>query len=103
MSTNDELLQQLGHVSELRREFSVRSLGSLCLCLMGTWEALSSMVTAAQALDRLLIIAISISIISFVGTIVVASSLSEIASIYPTAGGIRAPATQIESSVAKIS
>ena len=25
----DELLQQLGHVSELRREFSVWSLGSL--------------------------------------------------------------------------
>ena len=42
------------------------------------------------ALDRLLTMAIMNSIISFVGTIAVASSLSEIASIYPTAGGMRA-------------
>ena len=47
MSVDDELLEQLGHVSELRREFSVWSLGSLCLCLMATWEAISSVVTAA--------------------------------------------------------
>ena len=47
MSVDDELLGQLGHVSELRREFSVWSLGSLCLCLMATWEAISSVVTAA--------------------------------------------------------
>jgi choline transport protein len=47
MSVDDELLQQLGHVQELRREFSVWSLGSLCLCLMATWEALSSVVAAA--------------------------------------------------------
>ena len=47
MSIDDELLEQLGHVSELRREFSVWSLGSLCLCLMATWEAISSVVTAA--------------------------------------------------------
>lgn len=36
-----------GHVDELRREFSIWSLGSLCLCLMGTWEALTSVVAAA--------------------------------------------------------
>lgn len=36
-----------GHVEELRRDFSIWSLGSLCLCLMGTWEALSSVVAAA--------------------------------------------------------
>ena len=52
MSIDDELLQQLGHVSELRREFSVRSLGSFCLRLMGTWEALSSVVTAALTNGR---------------------------------------------------
>lgn len=34
--------------NELERSFSVWSLGSLCLCLMATWEALSSVV--AQAL-----------------------------------------------------
>jgi len=32
----------------LERSFSVWSLGGLCLCLMATWEALSS--TVAQAL-----------------------------------------------------
>ena len=47
--------------------------------------------------------AITNSIISFVGTIAVASSLSEIVSIYPTAGGLRAPATLLEHSVAKYS
>ena len=47
MSVDDELLEQLGHVSELRREFSVWSLGSLCLCLMATWEAISSVVATA--------------------------------------------------------
>lgn len=33
---------------ELEKKFSVWSLGSLCLCLMATWEALSTVV--AQAL-----------------------------------------------------
>lgn len=33
---------------ELEKSFSIWSLGSLCLCLMATWEALSSVV--AQAL-----------------------------------------------------
>jgi len=38
----------IGHVEELPREFSVWSLGSLLVCLMATWEALSTVV--AQAL-----------------------------------------------------
>ena len=38
----------VGHVEELPRKFSVWSLGSLLVCLMATWEALSSVV--AQAL-----------------------------------------------------
>lgn len=38
----------VGHVEELPRKFSVWSLGSLLICLMATWEALSSVV--AQAL-----------------------------------------------------
>lgn len=33
---------------ELRKSFSVWSLGSLCLCLIASWEAISSVV--AQAL-----------------------------------------------------
>jgi hypothetical protein len=42
-----EELTNVGHVDELRRDFSIWSLGSLCLCLMGTWEALCSVVAAA--------------------------------------------------------
>jgi hypothetical protein len=38
----------IGEVEELPRKFSVWSLGSLLICLMATWEALSSVV--AQAL-----------------------------------------------------
>lgn len=40
-----------GHIVDepaLEKSFSLWSLGSLCLCLMATWEALSSVV--AQAL-----------------------------------------------------
>lgn len=44
---NEKEVTNLGYVEELRREFSVWSLGSLCLCLMATWEALSSVVAAA--------------------------------------------------------
>jgi len=47
-SLNDEqLLAAIGHKQELRREFSIWSLGCLCLCLMATWEALSSVVATA--------------------------------------------------------
>lgn len=47
-SLNDEqLLAAIGHKQELRREFSIWSLSCLCLCLMATWEALSSVVATA--------------------------------------------------------
>ena len=32
----EEGLTTIGHTEELRRDFSIWSLGSLCLCLMGT-------------------------------------------------------------------
>lgn len=35
-SKDAEELTNIGHTEELRREFSIWSLGSLCLCLMGT-------------------------------------------------------------------
>ena len=46
-TSDDELLAQIGHVQELERNYSIWSLGSLCLCLMATWEALSSVVATA--------------------------------------------------------
>jgi hypothetical protein len=44
---DDDRLAQLGHVQELRRDYSIWSLGSLCLCLMATWEALSTVIATA--------------------------------------------------------
>lgn len=44
---DDGRLAQLGHVQELRRDYSIWSLGSLCLCLMATWEALSTVIATA--------------------------------------------------------
>ncbi|KAJ5179279.1 Amino acid/polyamine transporter I [Penicillium capsulatum] len=68
--TDEEQLAALGHVQELRREFSLWSIVCLQISLMATWEALSSVV-----------------LIAMIGTIFVVLSMGEIASIYPTAGG----------------
>ncbi|OJD29331.1 choline transport protein [Diplodia corticola] len=75
-----------GHVDELRCEFNVWSLCALLVCLMGTWEALTSAV--AQALTNGGAPCLLYNyIIAFIGTLLTAASLTEIASIYPTAGG----------------
>jgi choline transport protein len=42
-----QLLAALGHQQELNRDFSPWSLGALSLCLMATWEALSTVVATA--------------------------------------------------------
>jgi hypothetical protein len=47
VTTDDARLAELGHVQELKREFSIWSLGSLCLCLMATWEATGSVLALA--------------------------------------------------------
>lgn len=39
--------QVAGQERQMRQQFSVWSLGSLCLCLMATWEALSTVVATA--------------------------------------------------------
>lgn len=39
-------LAQLGHAQELERRFSLLPLISLCVCLMATWEALSTVIAA---------------------------------------------------------
>ena len=46
-ASDEERLAQLGHTQELTRRFSILTLGSLCLCLMATWEALSTVIAAA--------------------------------------------------------
>lgn len=45
---SDEIrLAQLGHAQELNRGFSPLALASLVLCLMATWEALSTVISSA--------------------------------------------------------
>lgn len=46
LSDEDQLVA-LGHVQELRREFSLWSIVCLQISLMATWEALSSVVATA--------------------------------------------------------
>ncbi|RYP28050.1 hypothetical protein DL767_007381 [Monosporascus sp. MG133] len=45
--SDEERLVQIGHQQELARRFSLPALGALCLCLMATWEALSTVISAA--------------------------------------------------------
>lgn len=40
-------LEQLGYAQELQRKFSLWSMLALCMCLMATWEALSSVLSSA--------------------------------------------------------
>ncbi|KAF9876393.1 hypothetical protein CkaCkLH20_06336 [Colletotrichum karsti] len=85
--TGDDLrLAQLGHAQELKRQFSLPALGALCVCLMATWEALSTVVAPALVSGGAPCLFYNL-VLSTVCTVCIASSLGEIASIYPTAGG----------------
>ncbi|WKT40408.1 Amino acid/polyamine transporter I [Fusarium oxysporum f. sp. vasinfectum] len=87
VSSDDALrLAQLGHTQELRRQYSLFSLCALCVCLMATWEALSSVVATALITGGAPCLFYNY-LLSAVCSICIASSLGEIASIYPTAGG----------------
>ncbi|KAM0273129.1 hypothetical protein ACHAQH_008478 [Verticillium albo-atrum] len=79
-------LAQLGHAQELERRFSLLPLVSLCVCLMATWEALSTVIAAGLIGGGAPCLFYNY-ILSFLCTICIASSLAEIASIFPTAGG----------------
>ncbi|KAH7312979.1 amino acid permease [Rhexocercosporidium sp. MPI-PUGE-AT-0058] len=84
--SDEERLAQLGHTQELNRGFSVLALGSLVLCLMATWEALSTVISSALVSGGPPCLFYNY-ILSFICTLCIALSLAEIASIYPTAGG----------------
>ncbi|KAK6223612.1 amino acid permease [Colletotrichum tabaci] len=83
---DDYRLAQLGHAQELKRQFSLPALGALCLCLMATWEALSTVIAPALLSGGAPCLFYNL-IASTICTVCIASSLGEIASIYPTAGG----------------
>ncbi|KAJ5119221.1 Amino acid/polyamine transporter I [Penicillium atrosanguineum] len=84
--SDEEQLASLGHVQELRREFSLWSIVCLQISLMATWEALSSVVSTALTNGGAPCLFYNY-IIALIGTIFVVLSLGEIASLYPTAGG----------------
>ncbi|KAJ5956512.1 hypothetical protein N7501_010791 [Penicillium viridicatum] len=84
--SDEDQLVALGHVQELRRDFSLWSIICLQISLMATWEALSSVVGTALTNGGAPCLFYNY-IITLIGTMFVVLSLSEIASIYPTAGG----------------
>ncbi|CAG8888818.1 unnamed protein product [Penicillium egyptiacum] len=84
--SDEEQLAALGHIQELRRDFSLWSIVCLQISLMATWEALSSVVAAALTNGGAPCLFYNY-LITLIGTIFIVLSLSEIASIYPTAGG----------------
>ncbi|KAI5364011.1 Putative amino acid/polyamine transporter I [Septoria linicola] len=90
---NDEIpLEQInsiikaGETEELREGFSVWSLGALLVCLMATWEALATVVASALTNGGPPCLFYNY-IISFLGTLALAASMAEMASMFPTAGG----------------
>ncbi|CRL22451.1 Amino acid/polyamine transporter I [Penicillium camemberti] len=84
--SDEDQLVALGHVQELRRDFSLWSIVCLQISLMATWEALSSVVATTLTNGGAPCLFYNY-IITLIGTMFVVLSLSEIASIYPTAGG----------------
>ncbi|KAH6867348.1 amino acid permease [Thelonectria olida] len=84
--SDDLRLAQLGHQQELNRSFSLPALGALCLCLMATWEALSTVIATALISGGPPCLFYNY-VLSFFCTVCIVVSLGEIASIYPTAGG----------------
>ena len=85
--TDDDLaLARLGHKQQLRRRFNIWSMLALSLCLLATWEALSTTLIAAL-LSGGPVSVIYGFLLAWAGTLTQAASLAEISSIYPTAGG----------------
>ncbi|KAH6651539.1 amino acid permease-domain-containing protein [Truncatella angustata] len=86
VNTDVAALRAAGYDQELDRTFSLPAMGCLCLCLMATWEALSTVVSAALVSGGPPCLFYNY-VLSFLCTLAITCSLAEIASIYPTAGG----------------
>lgn len=87
---NDEIpLEQInsiikaGETEELQEGFNVWSLGALLVCLMATWEALATVVASALTNGGPPCLFYNY-IISFLGTLALAASMAEMASMFPT-------------------
>ncbi|PPJ60911.1 hypothetical protein CBER1_06226 [Cercospora berteroae] len=80
-----ESVVKTGEVEHLQEGFNVWSLGALLVCLMATWEALATVVASALNNGGPPCLFYNY-IISFLGTLALAASMAEMASMYPTAG-----------------
>ncbi|RAK80052.1 putative GABA permease [Aspergillus fijiensis CBS 313.89] len=83
---DDGVHSGVGEVVELKKPFSRFTILSLTVVLMSTWEAFSSTMAAGLVSGGPVSLVYGY-LLAVVGSIATAASLSEMASIYPTAGG----------------
>ncbi|CAJ0555292.1 Ff.00g053570.m01.CDS01 [Fusarium sp. VM40] len=83
---DEQNLECHGYVQQTKRNFSLTAMVATCVNLMATWEALSSTLAAGLVSGRPVSLVYGV-IVAFIGSLCSASSLAELASSYPTAGG----------------
>ncbi|KAI1024893.1 hypothetical protein LB504_009690 [Fusarium proliferatum] len=83
---DEQNLERHGYVQQTKRNFSLTAMVATCVNLMATWEALSSTLAAGLVSGGAVSLVYGV-IVAFVGSLCSASSLAELASSYPTAGG----------------
>ncbi|KAF4433762.1 HNM1-Choline permease [Fusarium acutatum] len=85
-SQDAQNLERHGYVQQTKRNFSLTAMVATCVNLMATWEALSSTLAAGLVSGGAVSLVYGV-MVAFVGSLCSASSLAELASSYPTAGG----------------
>ncbi|KAF5682145.1 HNM1-choline permease [Fusarium circinatum] len=83
---DEQNLERHGYVQQTKRNFSLTAMVATCVNLMATWEALSSTLAAGLVSGGAVSLVYGV-IVAFIGSLCSASSLAELASSYPTAGG----------------
>ncbi|KAJ4112570.1 hypothetical protein NW769_005565 [Fusarium oxysporum] len=83
---DEQNLERHGYVQQTKRNFSLTAMVATCVNLMATWEALSSTLAAGLVSGGPVSLVYGV-IVAFIGSLCSASSLAELASSYPTAGG----------------
>ncbi|KLP12781.1 HNM1-Choline permease [Fusarium fujikuroi] len=83
---DEQNLERHGYVQQTKRNFSLTAMVATCVNLMATWEALSSTLAAGLVSGGAVSLVYGV-IVAFFGSLCSASSLAELASSYPTAGG----------------
>ncbi|KAF4967228.1 hypothetical protein FSARC_5207 [Fusarium sarcochroum] len=76
---DDQNLERLGYVQEVKRNFSLTAMVATCVNLMSTWEALSSTLAAGLVSGGPVSLVYGM-IVAFIGSLCAAMSLAELAS-----------------------